>query len=73
MPKQASLLGSDVPLDSRPEGHSLWDLASTTPGTARSSLCYFVLSVGNMGGGPVAKTCKSLAKARLRYSQSTTG
>ena len=41
MPKQASLLGSGVPLAilaSPLEGHLLWDFASNTPGTARSSL-----------------------------------
>ena len=43
MPKQASLLESGVPLDSPLEGHLLWDFASTTPGTARSSLFYFIL------------------------------
>ena len=41
MPKQASLLGSGVSRDSPLEGHSLRDLASTTPGLARSFLFYF--------------------------------
>ena len=38
MPKQASLLGAGVPLDSRLEGHLLWDLAVITPGSGRISL-----------------------------------
>lgn len=39
----ASLLESDVPFDSSLEGHLLWDFASSTPGTARNSLSYFIL------------------------------
>ena len=42
MPKQASLLGSSVSLDSPLEGHALRDLASITPGLARSFLFYFI-------------------------------
>ena len=38
----ASLLGSGVSLDSPLEGHSLRDLASITPGLARSFLFYFI-------------------------------
>lgn len=34
--KQASLFGCGVPLDSALKGHPWWDLALTTPGTARS-------------------------------------
>ena len=41
MPKQASLLGSGVSLDSPLECHSLRDLASITPGLARSFLFFF--------------------------------
>ena len=43
MPKQASLLGSVVPFDSPLEGHSLWDFASTTCGTARGRLFFLGL------------------------------
>ena len=32
MPEQAKLFRSGVPLDSLLEGHSLWDLGSSTPG-----------------------------------------
>ena len=42
MPKQASLFGSNVPLDSPLEGHSLWNFASITTNTARSSLFYLM-------------------------------
>ena len=38
VPMQASLFGSSAPLKGPLEGHSLWDLASTTPGLARSYL-----------------------------------
>ena len=38
MLEQASLFRSGVPLDSRLEGHSLWDLALVMPGLARSYL-----------------------------------
>ena len=44
MPKQASLLGSGVSLDSPHEGHSLRDLASIMPGLARSFLFYLIFS-----------------------------
>ena len=43
MPEQASLLRSGIPLDGPLEGHSLWDLASIAPGSARSYLFYLVL------------------------------
>ena len=41
IPKQASLLGSGIPLNTSLEGHSLWDLASITPGLARTHLNLF--------------------------------
>ena len=46
MPEQASLFGSGGQLDtldSPLEGHSLWNLASITPGSARICLFYFIL------------------------------
>ena len=43
MPEQASLFKTGIPLDSPLEGHLLWDLASITPGLARSHLFYFIL------------------------------
>ena len=46
MPEQASLFRTGVPLDSPLEGHSLWDLALITPGSARSYLSYFILPAG---------------------------
>ena len=36
------MYGSGLPLDSALEGHSLWDLASITPGLARSHLLYII-------------------------------
>ena len=43
IPIQVRLCGSGVPHDSPLEDHSLWDFALTTPGSARSSLFYFIL------------------------------
>ena len=40
---QTCLHGSGVLRDSPLEGHSPWDFASITPGSARNSLFYFVL------------------------------
>ena len=39
VPRHACLWGHDTPL----EGHLLWNLALTTPGSARNSLLYFIL------------------------------
>ena len=51
MPKQASLLGSGVPLDGPLKGHDLQDLAPIAPGLARSfPFCLFEFELMNAPG-----------------------
>ncbi len=48
MPNQACLGGSGIPLDSPPEGQSLWDFASITPGSAWNCLFFLLHSTWSL-------------------------
>ena len=60
MPKQADLFGSgDRPLDSLLEGHAVWYVASTSPGTARMHLFIQINSCHSILGQSRAAALKA--------------
>ena len=63
MTKQASLFGSGVPLDSPLKGQPSKDLASITPGLARSHLISFIYFPAPHGVWGADEGCGTIAEA----------